>query len=94
MKYLEDNLIKLKDYTIKWIELDSSLFGSPQVRKRVYIIGIHKDFTENFDLKFNNFKRNSFINISDRIKQKDLELSKNQKKNLLSFMNKAPNFKN
>ena len=38
MKFLEENLAKLKNYHIKWQEIDSSQLGSPQVRKRVYIV--------------------------------------------------------
>ena len=55
MHFLENQLIKLNDYEIKWIELNSSHFGSAQVRRRVYIIGIHKDYCRNLTFKFNEY---------------------------------------
>ena len=89
MKFLEDNLVKLSNYSIKWIELNSADFGSPQVRKRVYIIGLHKDFNK-LVLNFPFFKENNFISIVDKIKQPNLELNNNQKENILSFMSNPP----
>jgi DNA (cytosine-5)-methyltransferase 1 len=93
MKFLEDNLVKLSNYSIKWIELNSADFGSPQVRKRVYIIGLHKDYNK-LVLNFPFFKENNFISIVDRIKQPELELNNNQKDNILSFMSKPPSYNN
>ena len=92
MKFLEENLGKLKNYHIKWQEIDSSQLGSPQVRKRVYIVGIHKDFTKELTLQFRNYKPNPFISIVDEQIIEELELSKNQEKNLRSFMRKPPSF--
>jgi DNA (cytosine-5)-methyltransferase 1 len=92
MKFLEENLVKLKNYHIKWQEIDSSQLGSPQVRKRVYIVGIHKDFTKDMKLQFRNYKPNPFISIVDDQVIEELELSKNQEKNLRSFMRKPPSF--
>lgn len=43
MQHLETRLSELNDYEIAWALLDSSHFGSPQVRRRVYIVGIHRD---------------------------------------------------
>ena len=44
MRFFEKNLLKLTDqYEIKWHEISSSDLGSPQVRKRVFIVGIRKD---------------------------------------------------
>ena len=94
LNFLENNLQKLKDYNIKWIELDSSLFGSPQVRRRIYIIGIHKDFTNNIELQLNKYKPNSFITISEDKIIPELELSTNQQKNIRSFMTKPPSYMN
>lgn len=94
MKFLEDNLLKLKNYNVKWVELDSSLFGSPQVRRRVYIIGVHKDFTNRLELDFNTYKQKSFISISENQFIPELEMSDSQLNNLLSFMKRPPSYMN
>lgn len=94
MNFLEENLLKLKNYSIKWIELDSSTFGSPQVRKRVYIIGVHKDFTKNLELEFNSYIQKAFISIVEEKHDESLELNQNQIRNLKSFMNKPPSYMN
>ena len=73
MKFLEENLAKLKNYHIKWQEIDSSQLGSPQVRKRVYIVGIHKDFTKELILQFRNYKPSPFISIVDEQIIEELE---------------------
>lgn len=93
MNFLEENLEKLKDYHIKWIEIDSSRLGSPQVRKRVYIIGVHKDFTNELEITLKQYKPNPFISIAEDIVIESLELSENQNKNLRSFMINPPSFK-
>jgi len=93
MKFLEENLQNLKDYHVKWIEIDSSLLGSPQVRKRVYIIGVHKDFTKDLQIHFGNYQRNPFMAIVDEVFIESLKLSSNQEKNLRSFMVKPPSYK-
>ncbi len=92
MAYLEDQLLKLKDYQVAWIEIDSSKLGSPQVRKRVYIIGIHKDFAPDFSLSFPEYEPNAFMSISEQIRVADLELSATQEKNLRSFMKNPPSY--
>jgi DNA (cytosine-5)-methyltransferase 1 len=92
MKFLEENLMKLKDYSVKWIEIDSSSLGSPQVRKRVYIIGVHKDFTKELELSFKNYEEHAFISIAEKQYNEKLELSENQEANLRSFMNNAPSY--
>lgn len=92
MKALEDNLKKLKNYHIHWQEIDSSQLGSPQVRKRVYIVGVHKDFTKNLTLKFNNYVLNPFISVVDERVIQSLELSENQEANLRSFTVNQPSF--
>jgi DNA (cytosine-5)-methyltransferase 1 len=92
MKFLEENLAKLKNYSVKWIEIDSGSLGSPQVRKRVYIIGVHKDFTRNLELDFNNYQSHAFVSIAEKQEIKQLELSKNQETNLRSFMSNPPSY--
>jgi DNA (cytosine-5)-methyltransferase 1 len=92
MKFLEENLMKLKDYSVKWIEIDSSSLGSPQVRKRVYIIGVHKDFTRDLELSFKNYEEHAFISIAENQYNERLELSDNQEENLRSFMINAPSY--
>ena len=92
MKFLEENLANLKNYSVKWIEIDSGSLGSPQVRKRVYIIGVHKDFTESLELDFNNYQSHAFISIAEKREIKHLELSENQEANLRSFMSKQPSY--
>jgi len=94
LSILEGHLIKLTNYNIKWIELDSSNFGSPQVRRRVFIIGVHKDFGDSLDFRFPIFQINSFMSVVKEIYQEDLELNNNQKRNILSFMNKPPSYQN
>ena len=92
MKFLEENLAKLKNYSVKWIEIDSGSLGSPQVRKRVYIIGVHKDFTRDLELDFNNYQSHAFISIAEKQEIKKLELSKNQETNLRSFISNPPSY--
>ena len=92
MHFLEQNLKGLKDYSVKWIEIDSSSLGSPQVRKRVYIIGVHKDYTEELELEFHQYKKHAFIDIAEEIQIENLELSENQETNLRSFMSKPPSY--
>lgn len=92
MHYLEQNLMKLDNYSVKWIEIDSSSLGSPQVRKRVYIIGVHKDFVDDINLEFKNYKKHAFISISEKERIEELELSLSQETNLRSFMTNSPSF--
>jgi DNA (cytosine-5)-methyltransferase 1 len=94
MHFLEQNLMNLKNYTVRWIEIDSSSLGSPQVRKRVYIIGLHKDFSKELDLEFKTYKKHAFISIAEKQIIEDLELSDSQLANLKSFMKSAPSFNN
>ena len=92
MKALEENLKKLKNYHIQWQEIDSSQLGSPQVRKRVYIIGVHKDLAKSLSLNFNSYMPNSFIAVAKTQVIESLELSENQDANLRSFMVNQPSF--
>jgi DNA (cytosine-5)-methyltransferase 1 len=92
MHYLEQNLMNLKDYTVKWLEVDSSSLGSPQVRKRVYIIGLHRDFSNELNLVFKAYQKQAFISIAEKQVIESLELSDNQLRNIKSFMNSAPSY--
>ena len=92
MKVLEENLEKLKDYHIQWQEIDSSQLGSPQVRKRVYIVGVHKDFANSLSLNFDRYVPNPFISVIKEQVIDSLELSENQEANLRSFMINQPSF--
>jgi DNA (cytosine-5)-methyltransferase 1 len=93
MRFLEENLMKLTDYEVRWIEIDSSQLGSPQVRKRVYIIGVHKDFTDEINLEFPSYMPKTFISISEGREIPELELSETQEANLKSFMVDPPSYK-
>jgi DNA (cytosine-5)-methyltransferase 1 len=95
MQHLEENLLKLRDYNVKWIEIDSSDMGSPQVRKRVYIIGVHRDFLNGseFDFQPNRYQLHAFKDIIDKEAPLSLSLSESQDRNLRSFMDKAPSYK-
>jgi site-specific DNA-cytosine methylase len=55
-------------------------------------VGIHKDFTKELSLQFRNYKPNPFISIVDDQIIGELELSRNQDKNLRSFMSDPPSF--
>jgi len=94
MNFLEENLLKMKNYSIKWIELNSGNFGSPQVRKRVYIIGVHKDFVSDLNLEFNSYSQKPFITISEEQLNPELELTETQVNNLKSFMIDSPSYMN
>ena len=92
MSFLEDQLIKLRQYNVRWIEIDSSKLGSPQVRKRVYIIGLHRDYATDFELELKSYKPNAFISIAEEKRMPDLELSQKQEANLRSFMSRSPSY--
>jgi DNA (cytosine-5)-methyltransferase 1 len=92
MHYLEQNLMNLKDYTVRWLEVDSSSLGSPQVRKRVYIIGLHKDISKELNLDFKGYQKQAFISIAEKQVIESLELSDNQLRNIKSFMKSAPSY--
>jgi len=92
MNFLEEQLLKLRNYQVQWLEIDSSKFGSPQVRKRVYIIGIHRDYSAEFSLDFPSYRSNSFVSIAGDMKIPDLELTESQEANLRSFMHRPPSY--
>jgi len=93
MKYLEDNLLELKNYTVRWLEIDSSRLGSPQVRRRVYIIGVHRDFGDNLDLRFPSYVPKRFVDVKEGGRIPRLALSANQEANLRSFLSSPPSYK-
>lgn len=87
-------------YHIRWFEVDSSALGSPQVRKRVYIVGVRSDLAEPHDLAFTQFFPRSFvpwvfadIADSERIDNSHLALSSTQARNVRSFMKDPPSYK-
>lgn len=92
MKVLEDHLKKLKDYHIQWQEIDGRQLGSPQARKRVYVVGVHKDFTKHFDLQLLPYAPNPFISVVDDQIIESLELSEKQDANIRGFMNNSPSY--
>ena len=92
MRFFEENLLKLTDqYEIKWHEINSSDLGSPQVRKRVFIVGIRKEFIpegEKLDLgELPNFEPNAFIKVKiEDEADKSLLLNRQQEANIRKMM--------
>jgi DNA (cytosine-5)-methyltransferase 1 len=96
MKTLEGRLKALGEkhgYWIRWIEINSSDFGSPQVRRRVYIIGLKKDYSDKLDLDFDKVPGHSFFDIREGEDVPGTELSTSQEKNLRSSMKSSPSYK-
>ena len=100
MKRMEERFDELKNYHIKWLEINSSDVGSPQVRKRLYFIGVHKDLNvepflrENFVLQ--QYKNNVFKKIADRKRGNiDRDFSDKQLENIRLTLNRdnPPSFK-
>lgn len=101
MKRMEERFDELeKRYHIKWLEINSSDVGSPQVRKRLYFIGVHRDLKvepvlgESFVIQ--QYKKNAFMKIAERKKSdRDLDFSEMQIKNIRRTLNRAnpPSFK-
>ena len=92
MQVLEKKLAKLSDYHVRWFEVDSSLLGSPQVRRRVYIVGVRKDLAELENLRYNQFfpqpfSPKPFISVADSraTDHHHLLLSDQQAANVRSF---------
>lgn len=84
-------------YHIRWIEVNSSRLGSPQVRKRVYIIGVREDLGPFPDLSLLGqvSHQSIFQDIAEVSPAESLMLSKNQDRNVRSFMKKSspPSYK-
>ena len=96
-----------KKYEIIWLELDSSKFGSAQVRKRIYIIGVQRKILESRKIstvvvakKLKDTKKcgTLFIDIKDKTKPHDrsLNFKANQEKNLMRDirLRKKPSYVN
>jgi DNA-cytosine methyltransferase len=96
-KGLQSSRQKKSNYNIKWLEINSSEFGSPQVRKRVYIIGVRADLGEVPDLSeiSIDYPLSVFMNIQEESADTSLKLSRTQEQNIRSFMKKGmtPSYK-
>jgi len=93
MQKLERELLRLHDYEVTWFETDSSWFGSPQVRRRVYIVGQRKDLGRLPSFEFKKSKQHSFWDIREHLSAKDFQtfsLSKTQTENILQTMKTKP----
>lgn len=97
MVRLERELKAMKNYDIAWKELVSSEFGSPQVRRRVYILGIHRDFNVSASSLFpaGSGHRNTIRSIVEGVKIAGTELNQNQYRNISKDMKDggAPSFR-
>lgn len=100
MKTLEDKLIGLSEYHVRWFEVNSSQLGSPQVRKRVYIVGVRRDLADVEQLSYGaffpgEFLQHNFMAIVDPLSEIDaqLRLSPKQEDNIRSYMNRPPAYK-
>ncbi len=95
MHTLEQHLQRLRDYHVIWFEVDSSKIGSPQVRKRVYIVGLRRDLADDIDIRLRSFTPKPFLAVADPEGSDDrrLLLSANQDANIRSFMDRPPSYK-
>lgn len=95
MHTLEQHLQRLRDYHVIWFEVDSSKIGSPQVRKRVYIVGLRRDLADGIDVRLRSFTPKPFLAVADPEGSDDrrLLLSANQDANIRSFMDRPPSYK-
>ena len=97
MVRLEQELQGMRDYDVAWKELVSSDFGSPQVRRRVFILGIHRDFGISAADLFpaGSGHRNTIRSIVEGIKIPGTELNSNQFGNITQDMNEngSPSFR-
>jgi DNA (cytosine-5)-methyltransferase 1 len=66
--------LKMLNYAVNWKVLDSSDFGVPQKRKRIYIVG-HKNYLPDLD-KFEIEKQKAGLYINENIKTEDTEFTK------------------
>ena len=85
MVRLERELKSMKDYDVAWKEVVSSDFGSPQVRRRVFILGIHRDFGVSAASLFpmGSSHRNPIRSIIEKRVVPGTELNDNQRRNIL-----------
>lgn len=88
MVRLENELMSMKDYDVAWKEVVSSDFGSPQVRRRVFILGIHRDFGVSASSLFpgGSTHRNSIRSIVEGRVIPGTDLNENQRRNILKDM--------
>jgi len=97
MVRLERELKAMRNYDIAWKELVSSEFGSPQVRRRVFILGIHRDLNVSAASLFpaGSGHRNTIRSIVEGVKIPGTELNQNQHRNISKDMNDggAPSFR-
>jgi DNA (cytosine-5)-methyltransferase 1 len=97
MVRLERELKGMKDYDIAWKEVVSSDFGSPQVRRRVFILGVHRDFGVSAASLFpvGSVHRNPIRTIIESRLVPGTELNNNQSRNILKDIksNDAPSFR-
>lgn len=87
MQHFEERLRSLSDYHVSWAELYSSRFGSPQVRRRVFMAGIHKDLRYR-DFEFPNGSRqlNTMRMIMEPKVDEKYALTPNQQANIRKDM--------
>lgn len=94
MHRIEGLLERLDEYEVTWFELDSSDVGSPQVRRRVFIVGTRKRRAPKFDPTRIRTKRpRPFISVMDRSlndEPGELLLTKSQEVNVRKTMRKPP----
>jgi DNA (cytosine-5)-methyltransferase 1 len=93
MQRLERELVKLDDYEVTWFQTDSSWFSSPQVRRRVYIVGLHRDFGPLPSFEFQQSKSHTFWDVKEDLGHRDFEqfrLTETQTENILRTMRKRP----
>ena len=97
MVRLERELLSMKDYDVAWKEVVSSDFGSPQVRRRVFILGIHRDFGVSAATIFpsGSAHRNSIRSIVEGRVIPGTDLNENQRRNILKDIRKndVPSFR-
>jgi len=93
MQRLERELVKLDDYEVTWFLTDSSWFGSPQVRRRVYIVGQRKEFGPLPSFDFQQAKSHSFWDVRKDMTERDFQellLTETQTENIRRTMKKRP----
>ena len=94
MHRIELLLADLDDYHVTWFELDSSEVGSPQVRKRVFIVGTKKRVAQRFDpTRIRRSRPRPFTSVKDHRLDAEpggLELTKSQETNVRATMRRPP----
>lgn len=97
MGRLEDELSAMRDYDVAWAEVVSSDFGSPQVRRRVFIVGVHRDIGVRAATLFpsGSEHRNPIRTVLEGEAPPDTELNAGQRRNILKDMKRigSPSFR-